>query len=99
MNPRMLCGCHSVALINSCRVAPPGRLSSSITWAVLLPCRAAGFSACRALPGFSVFLALLGAFLAGLAFLPDLALVGATWALCAPARAFFVAFGWSPVAW
>src|SRR5437016_5705951 len=98
MNPRMLWGCHSVLAISSCSVAPPGRFSSSSTAAVLLPWRAAGFSACRALPGFSVLLALLGDFLAGVVFLPDLALVGATWARCAPARAFFVAFGCSPAA-
>src|SRR5437762_13160057 len=93
MNPRMLWGCHSVAAMSSCRVAPPERFSSSRIWAVLLPWRAACFS------GFlSAFLALLGAFLAGVAFLPDLALVGATWARCAPARAFFVAFGCSLLA-
>src|SRR5438045_1759068 len=93
MNPRTLWGCHSVAAINSCRVAPPGRFSSSRIWAVLVPWRAAGFSATTAFADCLAFLAPLGAFLAGVAFLPDLALVGATWALCAPTRAFFLAFG------
>src|SRR4051794_13595139 len=57
----------------SLSVAPPGRFSSSSTWAVLLPWRAAGFS------GWAAFLAPLGAFLAGLAFFPDFVLAGATW--------------------
>src|SRR5258708_7818202 len=87
MKPRTLCGCHSVAAISSCRLAPPGRFSSSRIWAVLLPWRAAGFSASAALPGLSAFLALLGAFFAALAFLLDLALAGGMWALCARADA------------
>jgi hypothetical protein len=37
----------------------------------------------------------LGAFFAGLAFLPDLLFLGATWAPRALARGFFVAFGCS----
>jgi hypothetical protein len=40
----------------------------------------------------------LGAFFAGLAFLPDLPLAGATWRERAPAVALFVAFGCSAVA-
>jgi hypothetical protein len=44
------------------------------------------------------FFALSGAFLAGLAFLPDLALACATFARRAPTSGFFVAFGWSPFA-
>src|SRR4029079_8916942 len=84
MKPRMLCGCHSVARINSWRVAPPGRFSSSITWEVLLPWRAVDL--CD-------FLALLIAFLAGVACFPALPFAGAPFALCAPPQAFFVAFG------
>src|SRR5207249_2683494 len=90
MKPRMLWGCHSVLAISSCSVAPPGRFSSSSTAAVLLPLRAAGFSD---------FLALLIAPLAGMAFFPDLLFTGATLARRAPARAFFVAFGFSAVPW
>jgi hypothetical protein len=42
--------------------------------------------------------AVLGAFLVGLAFLPDLPLAGATLRARFAAVAFFAAFGWSPAA-
>src|SRR5262245_49585350 len=91
----MLCGCHSVAAISSCRVAPPGLFSSSRIWAVLLPAREAAGSA------FSAFFSLLDVFLAGLAFFPNLPLDGATCAPCFVERALLVAFGSWPgaLAW
>ena len=64
-NPRTLCGCQPVAFISSLAVAPPGRFSRSSTLAALLPSRAP-----------AAFLAPLGAFLAGLDFLPRLSLLG-----------------------
>src|ERR1017187_884499 len=75
--------------MSSFTVAPPERFSRSRTWAVLLPWRAP----------FAFFLgdwadfAPLVAFFAGLAFLPDLALDGATWAFCAADRGFLAGFG------
>src|SRR5215469_17115148 len=70
--PRMECACHPVAFISSLAVTPPGCFSSSRTLAVLVPSRAPLFSPLA-------FFAALGAFLAGLAFLPALLLFGATW--------------------
>src|ERR1017187_5674527 len=90
-NPRTECACQPVAFMSSFTVAPPERFSRSRTWAVLLPWRAP----------FAFFLgdwadfAPLVAFFAGLAFLPDLALDGATWAFCAAVPGFLAAFGCS----
>jgi len=75
----MLCGCQPVAFINSLAVAPSGRFSRSRILAALLPSRAT-----------AAFFALVGAFLAGAAFFPDLAFLGATFARRAPAVAFLV---------
>ena len=51
MKPRTLWACHSVAAMRSFRVTPRGRLSSSTTWAVLLPRRAvARLARCARLP-------------------------------------------------
>ena len=87
-NPRTECACQPVAFLSSFRVAPPERLSRSRTLAVLLPGRAlAAFLADLA----DVAPAL--AFFAGLALWPDLALAGATCALCAATRGFWVGFG------
>jgi hypothetical protein len=66
-NPRTECGCQLLAFCSSFDVAPPGRFSSSRILAALLPSRAP-----------AAFFALLGAFFAGVAFLPDLALFVAT---------------------
>src|SRR5690349_11467415 len=88
-NPRTLCACQPVAFISSASVAPLGRFSRSSTSAVLLPLRASVDLA---------FFAPLGAFFAGLAFLPDLPFFGATWRARALAPAFLVAFGCSAVA-
>src|SRR5713101_1962369 len=95
-NPRTECGCQPVTFISSLLVTPPGRFRSSSTVAVLLPSRAA--------PGFFgplAFVARLGAFFAGLAFLGDLALAGATWRAGFATLGFLVAFGLAPaaVAW
>ena len=57
--------------MSSLPVTPPGRLSSSRILAVLLPSRASGLAALALFPP-------LGAFLAGVAFFPDLPLAGAT---------------------
>jgi hypothetical protein len=81
-NPRTECGCHRVAFCSSFDVAPPGRFSRSRIFAALLPSRAP-----------VAFFSLLGAFLAGLAFLPGFPFFGATFARRAPAVAFFVGFG------
>jgi hypothetical protein len=92
-NPRTECACQPVAFISSLLVTPPGRLSRSSICAVLLPSRAE--------PGFFgplAFVARLGAFFAGLAFLPDLALAGATWRAGFATLGFLVAFGLAPVA-
>ena len=74
-------------------VAPPERFSRSRILAVLLLARTP-FSL-AALPGPAPlgFGAILGAFLAGLAFLPAFPFVGATCAPRARTWAFFVAFG------
>ena len=40
--PRTECGCQPVTFINSWAVTPPGRLSNSSTWSVLLPSRTPG---------------------------------------------------------
>src|SRR5271163_974239 len=61
-NPRTEWGCQPVAFISSLAVTPSARLSSSNTLLVLLPSRAP-----------VAFFAPLGAFLAGVAFLADLA--------------------------
>src|SRR5580704_2549033 len=93
--PRTECGCQPVAFISSLAVTPPGRFSSSKMRSVLLPSRGPELSL-----DFAPFLAW-GAFLAGLAFFPDLPFFGATWARRAPALAFFFAFGssaWATVA-
>src|SRR5579863_7701853 len=84
-NPRTECGCQPVAFISSSDVAPPGRFSSSRIAAALLPARAESPFSSRFGP--------LGAFLAELAFFPDLAFFDATCARRAPAWAVFVAFG------
>src|SRR5579871_2587076 len=84
-NPRIECGCQPVAFISSLAVAPPGRFSSSRTLAALLPSRAEPvlFSPVRAL----------GAFFAGLGFLPDFVFLGATWAPRLAPLEVLVAFG------
>src|ERR1022692_3139315 len=77
-----------MAFMISEMVAPPLRWSMAITWAILLPSRGPP-------PSFALaaFLAALGAFLAGVAFLVALAFAGAPLADCAPPLAFFFAFG------
>jgi len=80
-NPRTECGCQPLAFCRSMDVTPPGRFSRSRILAALLPSRAP-------LP----FYALLGAFLAGVAFFPDLASKGATWRARLSTLAFFVGF-------
>ncbi len=67
--PRTECACQLVAFINSLAVTPPGRFSNSRTLSVLLPSRAD-----------LAFFAPLGAFLAGVALLPDFPFFFATWA-------------------
>src|ERR1035437_7789783 len=74
--------------MSSFPVAPPERLSRSRTLAVLLPCRAP-----VAFLGDWVDFVPLLAFFARVAFLPDLAWDGATWALCAATRGFSGGFG------
>src|ERR1035437_9909529 len=74
--------------MSSFPVAPPERLSRSRTLAVLLPCRAP-----VAFLGDWVDFVPLLAFFARVAFLPDLAWDGATWALCAATRGFLAGFG------
>jgi len=81
-NPRTLWACQSVAFMIAASVAPSGRFSRSRILAALLPSRAA-----------PAFLAPLGGFFAGLAFLAALAFLGATSARCRATRAFLVAFG------
>src|ERR1039457_5358894 len=71
--------------------APPGRFSRSRTLAVLLPCRA---PVAFFLGDWADAPPLL-AFFAGLAFLPDVALDGATCALCAADRGFLAGVGCS----
>src|ERR1022692_2972964 len=73
-----------MAFMISEMVAPPLRWSMAITWAILLPSRGPP-------PSFALaaFLAALGAFLAGVAF------VVALWAARAPPLAFFPAFGFA----
>ena len=88
-NPRTECGCQPVALISSLEVTPPGRLSRSRILAVLLPSRASGLAGAATL----AFVRPLGAFLAGVAFFPALAFLGATGAGRAPARAVLFGFG------
>src|SRR5580704_3527695 len=84
--------------MRSFKVTPPGRLSGSrIVW-VLLPSRAPFSLEPLAARAALAFWAVLGAFLAGAAFLPDLAFFGATCAPRARTWAFFVAFGSSVVA-
>jgi hypothetical protein len=73
MNPRTLWGCQSVAFILSLSVAPPARLSRSITRSVLVPWRALA----ALFPPFAR-LALLAPFFTAVAFFPDLAFDGAT---------------------
>src|SRR6266446_3874994 len=96
MKPRTLWACQPVAFISSLAVAPPGRFSRSRIWAVLLPSRAPD----SFLAGLAPF-APLGAFFAGLVFLADLALAGATWRAGFATLAFLVAFGGAAaaVAW
>jgi hypothetical protein len=53
MNPRTLCACQPVASISSALVAPPFFLSRARTVSLLLPGRAAGFSALAS--GFVAF--------------------------------------------
>ena len=57
-NPRTECGCQPVAFISSFAVTPPDLFSRSRIWLVLLPSRAP-----------FAFLAVLGAFFAGVAFI------------------------------
>ena len=83
-NPRTECACQPVAFMSSFRLAPPERLSSSRTLAVLLPVRALAVF----LGDFADVAPLL-AFFAGVALWPDLALDGATSAaLCGDTRLF-----------
>src|ERR1035437_9820195 len=89
-NPRTECACQPVAFMSSFRVAPPERFSRSRTLAVLLPWRAP-----VAFLGDWADLAPLLAFFAGLACLPDVALDGATWTLCAADRGSLAGFGCS----
>ena len=90
-NPRTECACQPVAFMSSFRLAPPERFSRSRTWAVLLAWRApAAFFL-----GDLADVAPLLAFFAGVAFFPDLALDGATWALCAATRGLLAGFGCS----
>src|SRR5262245_45052225 len=96
MKPRTLWACQPVAAMMRLSVAPPGRVSSSSTWAVVLPPRAlVGFS------GLSAFfwpLGTLGLFLAEVAFFTNFPLAGATRGFCAPTLAFFGGLGsWTVV--
>src|SRR5579863_8589575 len=84
MKPRTLWGCQEVAFMIAASVAPSGRFSRSRIFSALLPARAV-----------PAFLPPLGAFLAGAAFFPDLAFLGAPWAERAATRAFLLAFGWA----
>src|SRR5579862_6129535 len=86
MKPRTLCPCHPVAFMISSRVAPLGRSSSALIFAVLLPVRAVG-----------AFWWPLGAGLPRLALLcADLAGTGAPWGLCAATLGFLAG---SPRLW
>src|SRR5450432_2577789 len=76
--------CHPVAFMSSAKVTPSGRFSRSSTFAALLPSRAT-----------LAFFAPLGAFMGALAFLADLALLGATRARFGPTLAFWVGFAFS----
>src|SRR5450631_625235 len=88
-NPRTEWGCQLVAFISSLVVAPPGRFSRSRIFAALLPSRAP-----------VAFFAPLDVFFAGVAFLADLDLAGATCARLGAMRTFLPGFGFSaPVAW
>src|ERR1039458_8111709 len=90
INPRTECACQPLSFISSFPVAPPERFSRSRTLAVLLPWRAR-----VAFLGDLADVAPLLAFFAGVAFLPDLAWDGATWALCAATCGFLAGFGCS----
>src|SRR5580704_16810738 len=87
MNPRTVCVCHPIFSMISARVAPFFRWSMTTTWAVLLPSRGAVVYCVLAahLP--------LGAFLAEVAFLVALPVVGAPLADCVPHLAFRAAVG------
>src|SRR5580700_11008407 len=76
--------------MSSFRLAPPERLRSSRTLAVLLPARALAFFL-----GDFADVAPLFAFFAEVALWPDLALDGATSAACAATRGFFGCFACS----
>src|SRR5258705_8614102 len=86
-NRRPECACQDVDFTIAARVTPSGRLSRSRIFCALLPSRAP-----------PAFLPPLGAFLAGLAFFPDLLFLGATRAERAATRAFLAPFGCAPVA-
>src|SRR5260370_9457824 len=88
--PRTEWGCQPVAFTRCFKVAPPDRFTSSSTWAVLLPW--------RTLSAFAVvaWRAALTAFFAGLAFLADLALAGATRGFGAAILAFWGGSGFPP---
>src|ERR1039457_7275598 len=88
MNPPTGAACQPVAFMSSFREAPPERCSRSRTLLVLLP-----WPAPVAFPGDLADLARLVASFARGAFLPDLALDGATWAFCAATRGFLPALG------
>src|ERR1017187_4570041 len=77
--------------MSSFREAPPERFSRSRTLAVLVPWRA---PVAFLLGDWADFAPLL-AFFARVAFLPDLARDGATWALCAADRGFWAGVGCS----
>src|SRR5579863_8291046 len=86
-NPRMLCGCHSVAFMSSCIVAPLVRAISSSTLAPLLPERGPeSFLALGSRLGLASFLGLeplagfrpLGAPFLGVACFFDRVLAGAS---------------------
>jgi len=87
-NPPTECACQPVAFMSSFPVAPPERFSRSRTLAVLLPWRAR-----VAFWGDLADFAALWAFFGGVAFLPDLAWDGETWALCAATCGFLAGLG------
>src|ERR1035438_9402055 len=91
-NPRTEWGCQPVTFISSFEVTPPDRFSRSRILAVLLPSRAPSGLAALA------FVRPLGAFFAGVAFFPVLALAGATGARRGAPVAFLLGFGFAPAA-
>src|ERR1035441_5047072 len=88
-NPRTEWACQPVAFTSSFPVAPPERFSRARTLAVLLPWRAPGAFFLGDLADMAPVLA----FFAGVTCLPDLALDGATCALCAATCGFLAGVG------